>query len=185
MSLPSGPIQTLPPGLLSVLQLKNLGRLPSVLLGEVSPSIDLLDMYLRSLGVANSPGAHTRNQTTASGNFYQFTAGALGTIQVPQNEWWWFQHYSVTATFTAVAGQSIEGLTPCLAFNTSTGIEYAGVGAEIRTVSSNATAAVSAMVSSSAPFWAPPGSLLGYLATVISAAGVDLQGRYRVTKLVA
>ncbi len=186
MSLPSGPIQTLAPGLLSVLQLKNTGRLPSVLLGDVSPSIDMLDFYLRSLGVANANAAHTRTQVTASGNFYQFNAGGKGSIVVPQTEWWWVEHYSVTAVMSAVAGQAVEGLTPALAFNTSSSLEYAGVGRECRSAISNATAANAILVSSDKPFWAPPGSILGYfVGSVISAAGISLQGRYRATKLLA
>lgn len=45
---PSGPIQTAAPGLLELLQLKNQGRLPSVLIDSAQGVIDLLAFYLQS-----------------------------------------------------------------------------------------------------------------------------------------
>lgn len=44
----SGPIQTLPAGFLSLLQLKNMGVNPSQLIDSVQPSFDMMEWYLRN-----------------------------------------------------------------------------------------------------------------------------------------
>lgn len=75
----SGPIQLNPPGLLALLQVKNSGKNPTVLLDSVSPTVDMGTWYMRSM----------QEYSQVVGNLPADGSGTLGvSISVPQGEWW-------------------------------------------------------------------------------------------------
>lgn len=105
MSAPSKPVQIIPPGLLGMLQLKNMGRLPDTLMGEYQPTIDMREWlmvanreYLQA--VANIPIGSDLSTT-----FWAFNNP--GPIIIPDNEWWYVWSYD--GTLIIGPGDSVFG----------------------------------------------------------------------------
>lgn len=83
---PSGPIQTFAPGFLELLQLKNRGRNPAVLLDSVQPTIDMLQFYLQAQITSESV-----TSLTAAGGVITFHTVLGANSQEPQ----WVHNFSV------------------------------------------------------------------------------------------
>ena len=98
----SGPIQTIPQGLLGLLQLKQAGRNPDQLSETVAPTVDMLTLWLNRQNVDLSinviGGASTRNQPTATPGEFVFS---VLPIVVPPGQTWWITDYTVKATLAA------------------------------------------------------------------------------------
>lgn len=156
MSAPSGPIQVIPAGFLGLLQLKNLGRLPDTLMGSVQPTVDMLEMWLRATLTAGLPSGTHALAGPAFAGYTPFTGVA---IIVPDSEWWYVESFSVR-TDTIGAGETIQGLAPAIQWNVGGGVKYATLGPLTALVTG--TAAGTQAISTSKPFWAPPGAQLGF-----------------------
>jgi len=89
--MPSGPIQTLPAGLLSALELKNMGNNPVALRDDVQPVIDLTRWY----------GNQDIQVVGGFGNFssaldYAGFFNVAGFAAVPEGEMWWVRQYTAS-----------------------------------------------------------------------------------------
>jgi hypothetical protein len=96
-TLPEPVIQVIPPGLLSILQLKNGGRTPQHLGPDVLPTFDLEGYFLRA----------TQQVITASEALVTTANDAKTLAAVPDSEWWFVEHF--TANWFIAAGD----LLPC------------------------------------------------------------------------
>lgn len=171
MSAPLKPIQVLPPGLLGMLQLKTGGNNPDTIMGEVRPTIDLLDFYLRAISqpILVTP---TATPGTKSGQFADVYT--TNNVLVPQSEWWWVESYLVFAG--GGVGSIVRDLKPVarlggnpngwMLLGDSVGnINVPGTGADAATVGARG-------------FWLPPGSAFGFSHSGITAgAGITVTGR--------
>lgn len=108
-----GPIQTLPQGLLGLLQLKSLGKNPSELLDQVQPSYDLFEQYVQTL-MQGEIGLFGVTPTTAAlvsaGHGFAPFANLASPV-IPNGEMWWVEAATVyivgntlAAADTVVAG---------------------------------------------------------------------------------
>jgi len=90
MSAPSGPVQVIPPGLLGMLQLKNVGQLPDLLQGNIQPTLELRDWMLH----ANEEyQLASLNQALGT---YDSTMFSMNTpVIIPQGQWWYV--HNITA----------------------------------------------------------------------------------------
>lgn len=94
MANPSGPLQAIPPGLLSLFQLKNLGRNPGELDGTLVPVVDLLDWYLLGQAIDLFGISRTLDGATDVPGFIGWTTPFA--VVVPATEWWWVSWYSIS-----------------------------------------------------------------------------------------
>jgi hypothetical protein len=89
---PLAPIQVIPPGLTGYLQLKQLGHLPDVLLGEVRPALEMRDWYFQAnvLYTVQLYGATpvTPNFVTAGSDFFRFQVGGVDAPVPPHQAWY-------------------------------------------------------------------------------------------------
>jgi len=111
----SRPIQSIPPGLLSLFQLKNEGKNPSEFVETVQPTIDLLRWYLEPQAENLSSGTQ---QVNTAGVFTTFTP-----LAVPVGEFWIVTGASMSIAcgvgetitakmgYTPGVGAGTEGLT--------------------------------------------------------------------------
>lgn len=100
------PIQPLAPGLLSLLGLKNLGRLPDGFADEVRPSLDLERWYLNGSSIILSTAEDWTADVGAGEITGFFRIGAtpitgFGDITVPDGELWWVEDIDVGVSITA------------------------------------------------------------------------------------
>lgn len=99
--MPSRPVQGYPVGFLSLLGLKNLGKLPDVLLDEVRPSFDVTGWYLRGIRVPITQ------------DVLDIGTGVVQTIfittRVPEGEVW-FVHSSLVRIEPGAAGNHFVSL---------------------------------------------------------------------------
>lgn len=177
----NGPIQLIPPGFLSLLQLKNQGHMPADLGEVVSPTMDMRDWYLQ-VSARTPSTTFGLVLTSEQQSFHRFSPNG---IIVPQGKTWWVHHYMVQCGLTAVAGQSIFGLAPIIIWNANGTIKYNQLGPAPATglISSTATNPTGTQVFASG-FWAPPGAELGFTnGEIISAAGISFGGVVRYTEL--
>jgi len=97
----SGPIQVPLPGLLGLLQLKNLGRNPYGMQDSVQPIIDLLPFYAQAQGVE-----------VLTGNVAIAAVGGAGAAvpsgQVGEQEWWMLHAFSASLNGVLGAGQELS-----------------------------------------------------------------------------
>lgn len=95
----SGVIQTLPSGLLGLLQLKQQGQNPSPLREDVQPTTDLTQFWfqnqMRDLTLDFTGPHNTLVATGANGS------KGFGTIVVPNGELWYIENFSVNANLLA------------------------------------------------------------------------------------
>lgn len=180
MGAPLGPIQTLPAGLTSLLNLKTLGRVPDELAGFYQPTIEAMELLMNYRCRTNEGVVHGRTLITGENSFRTFSPN---TIDVPDSEWWFFHEYGVSAVMTAVAGQSINGLAPMIQYNINGTLDWVVLQVPGPLINSSAAQSVqTACVARN--FWARPGSRLGlFLGEITSAAGVSFGARYRATKI--
>lgn len=171
-----GPIQLIPPGLLGLFQLKQMGKNPSQYGEVVLPSFELSDWYLRAasldynaqVGVALIPGVDLANGAVG---FQGFSPNA---VIVPANEWWHVENYTV-ATGNLTTGDN-TALRPAFA-RPLTGTRSIHVVNPANTGVLGGAATARANTVSGVDFWVPPGSEIGMFvqvndtATVISYTG--------------
>lgn len=141
--MPWRPIQTAAPGLLSLLQLKNLGKNPDVLLEEVRPTLEMVPWWLRGDSIPVYEAA------ISAATSELLSPAVLATAQ---NEWLYI--HSLTGWWTAVTNPSPAGSGVELRITEvgSGNPIYRGPwvpGADINTIGS-ATATLR-------DFWVPPG----------------------------
>lgn len=175
-----GPVQIIPQGLMGLLQLKQTGLMPGWLAQSIQPTIDLRDWYFQSRRVDEftlfNGNVLTSPSVTARG-VYAFSVPA-GLAQVPGNQLWYVEHFSVFGGTAAVADvASFAPLIMNAQQNTfqQLGLPYIDLQAGTRQRNFIAYA--------SRPFWANPSDIFGLLAFDMSTAGIAFQGRLRVTVL--
>lgn len=98
----AGEINRVPWGLLSILDMQARGQAPRELAGQVSGSIDLLQLYMLQNRESRTGGA---GPTAAVGGY--FDNSAPQQLLVPQGELWWVWDYSIRPT-AALVGAAIE-----------------------------------------------------------------------------
>lgn len=99
--LPAPPIQTIPQGLLGLLQLKQFGRNPAALGDTVDPTVDLTLLWLNRITVDLTLAVTGLNGVvigvpTAGANTYNVTG-----MNVPANQTWWVESFGVGCTLLA------------------------------------------------------------------------------------
>lgn len=175
--VPNAPIQTIPPGLLSLLQLKAMGRNPTQLLDQVQPSIELRDWFFQARNFDESvlfPSIPFSNTTVAARGFNSFGATAV----VPNGQWWYVTHFFGYGNLLATEGIRLQMalLRPPTGIAMPLGTDYAD----------NVTSARARAFASSAvvPFWAHPGDQFGFMVSdVATAATVTVFGGIRATNM--
>ncbi len=93
MAMNSGPIQTFTAGLLSLLQIKNRGLNPDILVGSVQPNLPMEGFWLRG---SMEPVVSNVFAPVLPGN-----ATLITLLSVPNNEWWFVHHIGLEAQETA------------------------------------------------------------------------------------
>lgn len=175
----TGPIQTLPRGLLSLMQLKNLGRNPRDVEDWVQPVIPVDDYWKQGL-LTTDPDTHSTTPLNNAAGSFGFSTGQL---IVPEDECWWVEWFSLEVTVAAGAAERIQDAQPLLFLKRSATVRYT-VLTETR-VTVNGTAgngATAAIVAKN--FWAPPGSEFGYYVGLVTTAGTpNVAGTFRYARL--
>lgn len=178
MAAPSGPIQTIPKGLLGLLQLKSRGQMPDVLNGNVQPSVDMLHMWLQAsaevpLGVfAVALAAGTVGQQVFSPT----------PLLIPENEIWYVHHYTVVALCPA-STDAAYNFQPMIRYTRLGTILWVGLTEFGSTVQGAAAGARRAAITAR-DFWAPPGSELGFFSGGIDTAGsLTFTATARITRM--
>lgn len=151
----SRPIQTLAPGFLSMLGLKNEGRLPADMVDMVQPVVDLRDFYF-SGNREVVPELVATNVLVAAVNY------VFVDLSVPQNEIWWVHGYAADVPVPAAqswTGQAIHYDRNTRAIHVGNPITIGGAGA------TNGRPFVPG------GFFAQGGDLFGVLTTASAGAG--------------
>jgi hypothetical protein len=161
--LPTVPvIQTIPQGLLGLLQLKEMGKNPDQLSLTVTPQVDLFPLWIqRNQTLLVAGGVDIINIGTSA------TGQQLFATKVPQNQAWYV--ISMTADYSTGAATDFARYAP--------GVQYAGNGF-LSLVAPDVTDAITARQrrarSYVPPFWAPPGTQFGiYVFDVLAATTVQ------------
>jgi hypothetical protein len=164
-----GPIQLIPPGLLGLLQLKNIGKNPSQLLDEVRPIMDILPMWYEA--VAEELSGFSRTPVTGNNGFASWTVPQI----VPQGEIWWVMQYTVVTSEMGVGDSGQFGVGWQLP---SVNHTYA-VG-DISAINSG----VGRCIAHGEQFFLPPGGeLLWFTNDVVNATAFTLNGFARIARL--
>jgi hypothetical protein len=165
-------VNRIPPGLLSLLGLKNTGRNPGQLSDVIGPSLEMLDWYLWSQAEAVASGA----QTPSAGAQAAFQTFAP-TLMVPQTEWWWVHWYSVqfnNSPTAAVTGTIVPYL---IVLGTSMRSSPVNIGTGVNTIT---------YAEGPKGFFCPPGSTFN-LAILLNAgttpANLSCSGIVHMTRL--
>lgn len=151
MSRPSGPVQTPAPGFLSLLNLKNVGQLPDILIGELSPSVNLDKYFLRGQ-LVNNPASS--DLSLAAGNYGTFRQFTTNPIAVPETQWWWVERVSILAYATAAGAV-------CHDFGVAMQVPGGPNPYGLLSVTTSTTATRTTTIVSASDIWLPPGSRLG------------------------
>jgi hypothetical protein len=180
MALPKPVIQSMLPGLLSLLGIRNGGALPPVLADQVVPTFDLDSWYLRAQLRFSAPAASYSTNGAQIGGFTSFVTNQA-TLQVPNSEWWYVDGYWISAQMNAV--DTLSRVQHGLLLPGSVAIPAEN---SFRT-SGDAAAPISATTHFLArSFWAPPGSELVFSALGALTLGTStIYGRCRYVPLAA
>lgn len=160
----AGPIQALPQGLLGLLQLKETGRNPSVMVETVSPNIELLEFFMQRQ-MQNELGLFGGSPVTVAVSTVTETGFAVGgvTCQIPANQTWWIERLSVKCSFLAadyarfvpvIVTPNTSSYSPCTDYND--------------VVTARARAGI---VSTVGGFWLPPQSIFSLKTLDCTSAG--------------
>lgn len=172
----SGPIQVQPPGLLGLLQLKNLGRNPHSLDDLVVPTFDLGEWYLRADQFEASHVPCVPQATGAIG-FVAIGFGTAALFEVPSSEWW-YVHTAQLFSGSIPAGDQVIAAAAW---------REGGSASVAQMVSDPVAVAVSTVDQqlwvSARDFWVPPGAIFGVVLTRLeTAAGLDFNMQVRATR---
>jgi hypothetical protein len=161
--LSPGPINTIPQGLLGLLQLKQLGRNPDQLSPVVAPHLELFPFYQARLETdLVVPGSDLINLPTATPGMTYFT-----TV-VPNTQTWWIQR--ITAAGTLLAAESVIFALVTRVSGTGVGHLVSGYFADV------VTARARAFRITGGGFWAVPGTSFGIqVADDVTAATITFQ----------
>lgn len=96
-----GPVQIVPPGLLGMLNLKNVGRNPNTLDSNIQGGIDLTEWLM----LQGQEYYHFEDTVPIAGRNTIFQGVSL---IVPDNEWWYV--WTHTASVTCLVGDSVVAL---------------------------------------------------------------------------
>lgn len=168
----SGPIQTIPQGLLSLLQLKQTGSNPSELTEQVAPVVDLTQWWLQRLVVDISFQLFGAVSTVAIGPAGHGQTGfTTNPITVPQGQQWWVESFCLGGTLLAA-----EGITLAPLFLEAGGTTHILAPPYVDVVSARARDfAVCAR-----GFWMPPGAQFGVrVMDANTAATITVSGAVR------
>lgn len=169
-----GPVQVIPPGLLGFFQLKTFGRNPAELSETLQPSLECFEWYMQAQlrDVVQDLGVPQRAIATTGPWIF-----SPNQVTVPNGEIWWVEHFTVR-TVALVAGESIR-VAPLMQrplFGTVNQFLLGG--------SSTAIAGEMAIARADRPFWAAPGSDLGFFVSAIATAGaISVQGYLRYVRI--
>lgn len=170
----SGPIQVIPPGLLGMLQLKNVGKLPDELLETLAPVLELRDWLLQANSQVAGPYTTTwANNQTGFANF------VTPTVLAPPDRVWWYVH-QFTVYASLPLGTDAAQYWPSMSFINTGSVLTVG-----RASTEGVVAGPNRFVYSfSDPFFAPPGCQLGaLLGQVATATAIDASAVVRYTAL--
>jgi hypothetical protein len=169
----AGPIQVIPPGLLSLLELKSpAGRAPQLMPLDLQPQIDLLKWYLIAKAAAVVPGG-SMTVVTANVGFNEFTTNPY---IVPDNEWWYVHYFSVNTAVLA-AGDALGPMSV-----------MAQIGGGVQLFNQLGPFSPSAVVGGNMTcaafdFFLPPGARLGVNITSLTSLGLVVAGQLFATRL--
>lgn len=169
----SGPIQTIPQGLLGLLQLKQTGNNPRDLAESVQPTVDQFPLWIQRLSVDISLALFGGNSSvaipTANAGANFFTTNPLN---VPQGVAWYVESYTISASL--LAAESVI-FAP--------GVLYIGLGMMhplTPPVADVVTARARQIRAAARGFWLPPGAALGaFVFDNVTAATITLTGNVR------
>jgi hypothetical protein len=178
---PIGPIQIIPPGLLGLLQLKQLGRLPDKLSDLVAPVVELRDWYLTARRVDEfGLFGSSANLLLAGPSFSGisgFTLASGPIMAVPQNQIWWVEQFTIDVVLSGAAdfirfAPMIQSAAPSLTRQQT--------GPDVADVTTARTRVVSAR--SDRGFWAFPGDVFSAIVfDSANAAANTVHARLRAT----
>jgi len=174
----SEPIQVQPVGLLGLLQLKNVGVNPDVLIGTVQPTVDLLEQWLQQDLTTDIPDGQ---EVLASQGFTVLTTAA-GILKVPASEVWWVHSFSVASLLQAGNGDELRGFRAAVAYKVGTPtvkMRFFEDGCPTRLVAT----ANCQVVSQGGGFWAPSGTAFGvWVGERVSMDEIPVLGNLVVTR---
>ncbi|MBA0088971.1 MAG: hypothetical protein HRJ53_28615 [Acidobacteria bacterium Pan2503] len=178
----AGPIQTLPQGLLGLLQLKSFGENPYDLLETVQPSVDLYRLWIERnaqdvQGLFGVASVNTAALVTGNHGTQNFGSAAQVT---PSNEIWFVVYFTGTIQ-TIAAADTITGLQTGI----FTSIPNGGVYLQSAPVSDVITARARSLATNPvAPFFVPPGSqFVVNVADILSVGGITVNLNLRAVRI--
>lgn len=101
------PVQVIPPGLLGFLQIKNLGKNPQSLGGQILPTMDLLEWYFQS-NMEQLRSTLTIGDGVVGPVPWTTGSGATVNLTTSQDEFWWVESLMFRCTTFIVAGEQIQ-----------------------------------------------------------------------------
>jgi len=160
----SGPIQTIPQGLLGLLQLKQLGKNPFDLTDSVQSILDIFPLYVQRLSNSTTLIVGSDSLALATGNIGNRTF----VTAVPQGQAWYIERMSIDATMAAA---DFIRLAPSILY------EGAGAGFCVAPDTSDAiTARGRRLRTAAGGFWAPPGATFGvYVFDILAGTTIATQ----------
>lgn len=159
----SRPIQALSPTFLKLLGLQNMGALPADMVDAVQPVIDMEMFYLQGT-------AQNRRDTVVDSNV-PLNISQTSNVTVPRGEWWYIHRCGAIVTYPVpTTNNCIQGRV-CLSIPDQQ-ISFYGPAVSWTT----ATAAASGMtLDPIQDVWAPPGTIIGALFSLLDIVSGGVQ----------
>lgn len=176
-------INTIPPGVLSLLSIKELGKTPSLLTDTVQAQFDLTPHYLQryvqtETAIFNGFPATSALTTGAKGEI-SITVAGTPTV-VPNNEIWYVYNASLGVSSVAAADFVNAALCYITASSPTNPIMLTANYADV--ISARARAWVTPPMPW--PMWVGPGTqFMAWVYDLLSAGGITLQLGLRATRL--
>lgn len=190
------PINRLPRGFLSLLDLQTAGRVPNEVSELVMPTVDMQpfwaaqkteDFVLNRAAVVGAPGG------VAGVNFAWTSTGpndliqGAGLLQVPQGELWLVEHYAAFMQMTNAAG-NWTSILPALRVTAGGNRYYMphNPAGSAMTIGGAVATTTWTGFTTTRPFWALPGQeIMVVVAALVLSADATLAGTLRVVRLIA
>lgn len=178
----SGPIQTIPQGLLGLLQLKELGKNPGVLVDSVAPNLDLFQLYAQRNMVSEGSlfGSSIASAALVNGNHgFQTLTSSVTTCQVPNNEMWYVYEWSLDVQ-AQNAADFIAAAPAVLALNQTRAILVAPIYADV--ISARVRGWISSPLTNA--FFAGPSTVFGFYVTdILAGTTITVTATMRAARL--